>query len=253
MKLLFQQTFRLFLNVFRELKTKDFYISLIFRFLSISFIAVFWLYLGSVTNVGISNERIVIYFLSVAIFQYLFNYDFVNDFTNILDFELEEAQLCPGGVLIFAFRNKLLPLIVKSLVLAGLLLLPYLLISGLLSISTLLIMIIAFVLSNIFYYYMSISFAIISKYINWSEYMGFSLRFIGFTWNGSYIPFVFMTGTLSVILKYTPFMPSGIFLQPLWSHSFDIFPYLIYVIIGILFWIVFANILVKSYLIIKRL
>jgi len=247
----FYSPFHFLGNAVKELKTKDFYVALVFRVLSISFIAVFWLYLRSVTDIEISIERVVAYFLAIATFQYLFNYDFANDFTEMLESELEEAQLSPGGVLIFAFRNKFLPLLSKSLVLA-IFLFTYLLAFGLLNLSSLPIMVLAFILANIFYYYISIALTIIGKYLNWSEYMGFSLRFIGFTWNGSYIPFIFMTGMLGSILKFTPFMPSGLFLQPIWSASFDISPYLIYVVIGILFWAILSHLLVKSYLLMKR-
>jgi hypothetical protein len=251
MQIFFRSFLHALANVVRELKTKDFYIGLVFRILSVSFIAVFWLYLRSVTDIEISVERVIAYFFSIAAFQYLYNYDFANVFTEMLDKELDESQLAPGGVLAFAFRKKLLPLVSKSLLL-GVFLFAYLLISGLVAISALPIVTLAFILANIYYFYISVALTIVGKYLNWSEYMGFSLRFIGFTWNGSYIPFIFMTGMLGSIVKYTPFMPSGLFLQPIWSPSFEILPFLPYVAIGILFWSIITHLLVKSYLLMKR-
>jgi hypothetical protein len=44
---------------------------------------------------------------------------------------------------------------------------------------------------------------------HWESYGAFALRFIGMTWNGAYIPFVFMNTLWFEIILKTPYMILG--------------------------------------------
>ena len=234
-------------STLKEFKTKDIYVTIGFKIVSVIFILLFWLYVKKLGYIETSNIRIVSYFLAVAIFQYLFTYDFANNFEHLITEKSDKIQLIPESLLVQVFKKSFLPILLKAIIPASLLFIV-LVIINIINPSDIPLMIVAFILGNIFYFFFSITMVILSKFVNWNDYIGFTLRYIGFAWNGSYIPFVFITGALGTILFYLPFMPSGLFLQPIWTSGFNLAYYFPIIIIETLVLILTTVILIRIYL-----
>lgn len=237
--------------LYKRITSVDYYVSLFFTLLYVFFIMILWLYLNNNGGVGVTNLQVVLYFLGVAIFQYLFTYSFADDVTDVLGNNLDNVLLNPISIYTFLFKKRFL-VYIRDAMLPGIVLMLGLYFLDILNLEQIMLMGVFFILGNSYYFFFSITMAIIGLMINWSEWIGFSLRFIGFVWNGSYIPLVFMTGVLSIVTKILPFMPSGLFLQFIW-YEIDYLQYLPFVLIGLGFWIVMSLVMIKFYIKNKRI
>lgn len=237
--------------LYKRITSVDYYVSLFFTLLYISFIMILWLYLNKNGEIDVTNLQVVLYFLGVAVFQYLFTYSFADDVSDVLGNNLDNVLLNPISIFAYLFKKRFL-VYIRDAMLPGIVLLLGLYFLDILTLEQIMLIGVFFILGNCYYFFLSITMAIIGLMINWSEWIGFSLRFIGFVWNGSYIPLVFMTGTLSTVTKILPFMPSGLFLQFIW-YEIDYLKYLPFVLIGLGFWILMSLVTIKFYVKNKRI
>lgn len=229
--------------------TFDYWFERWLTLLSVSFIMALWIYAKKGGYIDVDYRNIILYFTFVATFNYLFNFEFTNKVTDFLKSELDELLLLPMKIDSLIFKKYLLPLILQS---AGLGMVAFFiaLAINVISITSIPLILGLLLIAHIHYYLFSISMAIIGQYINWSEYIGFAMRFIGQTWNGSFIPFSLFSGKVLAILKILPFFANGLFLQVVWGgfDSLDILNLVLISVIQILTLFALTKVLLKSYI-----
>jgi hypothetical protein len=241
-------------HLIQNLKSSQYYLTILFNILGTSFIAFIWLYLKKEAAIETPIKNIVIYFGLISVFHFIFTYNLVNKLQGVFTTQLDEALLHPKGIMAFCFNEMFIPVLIKSAA-PGVLIYAAAYLSGTMSCRDILLSLVLLLFSCIYYFFFSITMTVVSKFLKWEEYMGFSLRFIGFVWNGSYIPFIFYEGLLKRLLTVSPFAATGLFLQPAWQTASDNLrpsSYLLPAIFWFLFWIITSQLTVKAYLKVKR-
>lgn len=235
-------------KIISNIKSFNYWFKIATSFLSVSFMLAVWLYINSVGNINAEINNIVLFFVFVGVFQYLFTFSFANDFTDLITHNYEENLLLPKDFYYLSIRKFLFKYFIEiiPIFLAAII---YGVFIEVFNLNNLLIFIFLLIISHLQYIFLSISMSFIGKLINWGEYIGFSLRFIGVTWIGAYIPYIFFSGFLLTILQLLPFLPIGWFLQGIWAGAFYINTQFLFIsVCNILFWFLVSKVLYKYYL-----
>ncbi|MBU0975249.1 MAG: hypothetical protein ABIE03_05345 [Patescibacteria group bacterium] len=206
-------------RLINNLKNPTYYFSQVFGSAAYVFLIVLWIFLKDESNLQISNTQIILYFLMIYSFNYLFTFSFVDTVVARLKDKAEQFWLSPGSAYKTFFRKDLLPVIIDNLPLMFLSVACSLAL-GLISSKTLLLFLGLIVLTHICHFFLSIIFALLKFYLNW-EWVSFSLRYIGLTWNGSYLPLIFFKGIFLKILVFLPFLHSGLATQLLLDEQLN--------------------------------
>lgn len=195
-------------QILTQLKTFEFYYKHVISFLSVSFIALMWIYMKGHGWVEYSVAQIVTYFLFIGTFYYLFVQNTAEKLSSLLYENNEGLWLLPGNLFYQFYKKSLLPKIYNVAPIFILLsILSFL--TGVVSIVQLLEFFVLLVVTHVGYMFLSFNVIWITRQFNWESYGAFALRFIGMTWNGAYIPFVFMNASWFSIMMKTPYMVLG--------------------------------------------
>lgn len=208
----------IFTRVKNNLTNPAYYFSQILGIISISFLTIVWLYLAKSGFIKQNNFQIISYYFSIYAFYYLFTYSLIDRIA--VRFQSPETfLLLPGSIYKKLFIKEFLPLICDNLPLIVISLILFLFINNFSPIQ-LIIFILLQLIIHLIYFFISIIGAILQILLNWS-YISFSFRFIGQTWNGSYVPLIFLSGKLLSFALFLPIFYSGIPFQLFLVSVFD--------------------------------
>ncbi|MDD3646874.1 MAG: hypothetical protein PHS44_00015 [Candidatus Dojkabacteria bacterium] len=207
-------------RLIKNLKSPTYYFSQVFGSAAYVFLIVLWIFLRDRSNLGVTNTQIVMYFITIYSFNYLFTFNFVDAVVARLKEKSELFWLNPTSALRIFFSKDFLPIIIDNLPLAFLSVASSLALQ-LISPQALILFLGLIILTHICHFFLSITFALLKFYLRW-EWVSFSLRYIGLTWNGSYLPLIFFKGIFYKILIALPFLHSGLAIQLLLNEQLNV-------------------------------
>lgn len=205
-------------KVKNNLQDPAYYFSQILGILSVSFLVIIWLYLARIGLVKLTNQQIIFYFFSILSFNYLFTYSLIDSVANRFKYQAQSFLLNPCSIYKTLFIKDFLPIILNNLPLIILSLLVSLIFD--LSLNQFLFFIFLQIIVHLVYFFISIIGAIFQVLLNW-DYISFAFRFLGQTWNGSYIPLIFLTGSFLSFALFLPIFYSGVPFQLLLTPHLD--------------------------------
>lgn len=241
-----------FLLQFRENFTDPaYYFKQLLKLSLPAFVLFFWIYLSGQGIVSVGAETLVGYFFGIAAFNYLFTYVVAAKILEETFTEKSSVMLLKSGRFIINLVKKtLIPEVVNGLLLI-VLYFVFINVAGIVDLIGTSEIIILLGVANLGYFLFCFNMAIFCKLIKLDTYADFSMRYIGFTFNGSYIPYV-LTGTFWLgVITATPFFMSGAPFQIVFGNDFWslLVPLLVHVIVQA----VISVTVLKAYKLIVRL
>jgi len=209
----------IFAKIKNNLLDPAYYFSQILGLLSSSFLIILWLYLSKLKLVQLSNIQIILYFISIYSYFYLFTYSLIDRLAARLATGSQSFLLSPKSVYTTLFVKDYLPILVDNIPLIFLSLL-LVIFTGVLPLNKLIYFIFLQFTVHLIYFFTSVIGAIFQLLLNWG-FISFSFRFIGQTWNGSYIPLIFLSGGFLSFALFLPIFYSGIPFQLLLVQDLD--------------------------------
>lgn len=194
-----------------NLTNPSYYFTQIFGGAAYLLLIVLWHYLKSNSNLEISSNQIILYFLTIYAFNYLFIFSLIDSIVERFQKKSEQFWLNPASSYKIILTKDFLPIIIDNLPLMFITTLASCVI-GIFNFKALVLFIPLLILTHLCYFFLSITFAVLQTYLNW-EWISFSLRYIGLPWNGSYLPLCLMSGIFSKITNLLPFLHSGLPMQ----------------------------------------
>lgn len=191
-----------------NLSDPAFYFSQSLGVLSVSFLIILWVYLSHLKLIDLTLVQIVVYFISIYAYMYLFTYSLVDRFATRFSSQTQSFLLNPHSVYATLFTKDFLPILVDNLPLI-VVSLAVSLFSGVLPPSRLLYFLLLLIIVHLIYFFTCLIGAILQILLNW-DFISFSFRFIGQTWNGSYIPLIFLSGNFLTFALYLPIFYTGV-------------------------------------------
>lgn len=231
-------------HLVNNLKNPTYYFSQIFGAFAYLFLIVLWIYLKNESNLEVTNTQIINYFLFIYSFNYMFTFSFVDRVVARLEEKSEQFWLNPKNAYLLFLKKDFLPIIIDKIPLIVVTLLIAVCIN-LLSPKFAALFILLSIISHICHFFLSVTFAILKFYLNW-EWVSFSLRFIGLTWNGSYLPIVFIKGIFLKITLVLPFLHSGVPMQLIFDPDIKT-AYILNILVYTLIFSILSLILLKNY------
>jgi hypothetical protein len=159
-------------------------------------------------QIEFSSVQIIYYFAFIGNFYYLFIQSTAESLSSLMYEESESLWLQSGSIFTQFVKKTLLPKAVAAIPMFVVLLIIGLGFS-IINIVQVFEFVLLLILSHIGYMYLSFNVIWLTRQFHWESYGAFALRFIGMTWNGGYIPFVFMSAFWFDIAMKTPYMILG--------------------------------------------
>lgn len=194
-----------------NLTNPSYYFTQTFGAAAYLFLIVLWHYLKNNSNLEISSSQIIVYFSTIYAFNYLFIFKLVDSIIERFKNKSQQFWLNPTSVYKIIFKKDFLPIIIDHIPLIFITTSISIIIK-IFNIETLFVFMLLLILAHICYFFLSITFAILQIYLNF-EWLSFSLRYIGLTWNGSYLPLIYISGIFLKVCNVLPFLHTGMPMQ----------------------------------------
>lgn len=238
-------------KILAQLKDWNYYYKFAISLISVSFVLFLWLYMKGEGYIEYSYTQIFTYYAYIAIFFYLFIQSCAQSLSSELYKENSTIWLSKQSLLLNIIKTSLLPNIINVTPLFIFVSSLALIFNGI-NVLELLQMTLLIVISHVGYFFLSFNTIWLTRLFNWNSYGAFALRFIGMTWNGAYIPFLFMNEYWFDIMMKTPYMILGAPFQIILKS--EVFPTLLfYTSLHTVIMILLAIIPFKSYKLTQRI
>ena len=235
--------------VINNLKSGDYYFAQIFGASSALFLMILWVYLNRRHDLELTTGQIVMYFFTVYALSFLFNFTLVDKFVHLLHNSPHQLLLVPKHKLIFMINKALPPILLEA---APLIVLAFALsvVFGIFTWQTAILFVLFLLYAIIAYIAMSLAFALMEFFIRLDSdgfgFTSFFLQWVGFTWNGSFIPLMFVRGVFASMLAFLPFAFAALPISLIFNETPNtrlLFISLLYTI----FFTIFSVFLIKRY------
>ncbi len=225
-----------------QLKTAEYYLNLLFAFIPTLFIIQLWRYLSRFFDLGLSGERLVLYFILIYSLSPFFHFSLVKQLYGKIFSDESTSLLNPQPLMKIIFNKVYWPLILGQLplVLLSISLFWYWLQPTVLGLSVFTGLI---VLGFIYHFFFALSLALIFHKTKVTNWLDFFLRQEAYLWGGAYVPLIFFPDFLKGLIFKIPFAYSslaGLLYLDYWPSAADFVPVLIYLAIFTLlsFWLI---------------
>lgn len=190
--------------LFRQFKTAEYYLNLIFAFIPTLFIIQLWQYLGRFFELGVNREQLVLYFVLVYSVAPFFHFAFVKSLFAHIFKDDTDLILLPRPFLITIFVKVYRPLVIAQLplVLLSLGLFAYFIE---LDVRQFLLFSALIVFSFIYHFFFALLLALMFVKTKVALWLDFFLRQEAFLWGGAYVPLLFFPEFLRQIIYFIPF------------------------------------------------
>lgn len=235
----------IFKPLVNQLKTVDYYLNLLFSFIPVLFVIQLWRYLARFFDLGISGERLILYFVFVYSVSPFFHFSFIKQLYARIFNDESTNLLSPQPLLLIVFIKVYWPIILSQfpLLLLSIGLFWYFLQPPLWFLAYFVSLLI---FGFIYHFFFALVLALIFSKTKVTSWLDFFLRQEAYLWGGAYVPLIFFPDFLKSAIFKIPFAYStlaGLLYLNYLPTMADLIPIFIY--FSIFSWLTFW--LIKKY------